>query len=167
MIHGSTRQRRPRWDGKSELSMGTSKRELCLKIMCKNPVLSHRRILFSFYRNQKIIAAYFQNHMKHTTAPCLKNIATFILIYWKKYISHSALEDYTNTANTCVCTSLTWCVIELCGRLHHPVELWLGRTHYICRICLRAGLIVLTKRTNVLLSVIERLSLCLLVTLMI
>ena len=47
-------------------------------------------ILLSIYKNQKIIAAYFQ---KHTTAPCFKkNSATFILMYSKKYISYSALE---------------------------------------------------------------------------
>jgi hypothetical protein len=102
--------------------------------------------LLSLYKNQKIIAAYFQNHKKHTTAYCFKkNSATFLLMYSKKYISHSALEDYTKAGNTCEYASLTWCVIDLCDRLHHAVALCLERTPDTCRVCRRAGLVVLTK----------------------
>jgi hypothetical protein len=41
-------------------------------------------ILLSLYTNQKIIAAYFQNHTKHTTALCLKKLCDFYFTVFKE-----------------------------------------------------------------------------------
>jgi hypothetical protein len=85
MIRGSTRQHRSRWDGKGELFVRTSKPELRLKIMCKNPVLSHRKhTAFPLQKSENNSCLFSEPYETHVCILFKKELCDFYFNVFKE-----------------------------------------------------------------------------------